>query len=606
MPPKGSKKKVTKKVEEESEEVVEVEEPKTTGKRTRTLSNASEEDSTKKSKVDAEEKEETPPEAEEEPEEEVVIQYEEDVQPEPVAEPEVEAEPEVVVVAAAAAEVTQKPIKATILGGSNESEVYVNLSPNTRELLPATLITNLESIVNEDGTKISINIPNKDCGMVIGPGGKTISAIQKACGAKVQLDQTGEPRKLEISGDADACRNAENLVNKIIVEGGQVIHPNAMKGGPLIKEIIECEPDYVGRVIGKGGENIKEIQTRTGAKINVHQDGCGPTQPRKIELTGTLLSIKDCVELLKWVISNGPRLPPLIPGQYGYVAPQSMSMPQQNPYGAPMSSSHNASGSYGLAMSGQLPGVTLGSPTGPGSVAVIVDCPKEYCGRVIGKGGETIKTLERTTGARIQVDQNVPAGAPCKVNIAGAEANVSVAINMVQDVMLNGSGTGQPGGPGNRGGGNQYGAPQGQYGAPQGHYGAPQSQYGAPQSQYGAPQSQYGAPQGQYGASQGQYGASQGQYGASQGHYGGAPQQQQRYGGAPQQQHYGGAPQQQQHQSYGQQQQQYGAPAPAAQAYAPPANNGLPPGWEAHKDPNTGNMYYHNKATSTTQWDKPV
>lgn len=44
----------------------------------------------------------------------------------------------------------------------------------------------------------------------------------------------------------------------------------------------------------------------------------------------------------------------------------------------------------------------LGKNAAPKQTAV-VECPKTMVGRVIGKGGETIKSLQQYTGAMIQV-----------------------------------------------------------------------------------------------------------------------------------------------------------------------------------------------------------
>ena len=41
-----------------------------------------------------------------------------------------------------------------------------------------------------------------------------------------------------------------------------------------------------------------------------------------------------------------------------------------------------------------------------------IECPKHMVGRIIGKGGETVKTLQRQFAASIQIDQNA---VPCKV-----------------------------------------------------------------------------------------------------------------------------------------------------------------------------------------------
>ena len=40
-----------------------------------------------------------------------------------------------------------------------------------------------------------------------------------------------------------------------------------------------------------------------------------------------------------------------------------------------------------------------------------VPCPAGIVGRVIGRGGETIRSLQQGSGAHILVDQNYPEGA---------------------------------------------------------------------------------------------------------------------------------------------------------------------------------------------------
>jgi hypothetical protein len=63
-------------------------------------------------------------------------------------------------------------------------------------------------------------------------------------------------------------------------------------------------------------------------------------------------------------------------------------------------------------------------------------CPKEMVGRVIGRGGETVKGLQSRTGARIQIDQST---SPCSVTITGNPYCVDVASRAVADVIHGGS-----------------------------------------------------------------------------------------------------------------------------------------------------------------------
>ena len=57
-------------------------------------------------------------------------------------------------------------------------------------------------------------------------------------------------------------------------------------------------------------------------------------------------------------------------------------------------------------------------------------------GRVIGRGGETIKGLQSQTGARIQIDQTAT---PCTVTITGNPYCVEAAARAVTDVINGGS-----------------------------------------------------------------------------------------------------------------------------------------------------------------------
>jgi polyribonucleotide nucleotidyltransferase len=58
-----------------------------------------------------------------------------------------------------------------------------------------------------------------------------------------------------------------------------------------------------------------------------------------------------------------------------------------------------------------------------------VSCPRSMVGRVIGKGGETIKALQQYTGAMIQIDQSQD---PTRVTIAGDAHSLRIATSMVK------------------------------------------------------------------------------------------------------------------------------------------------------------------------------
>ena len=107
---------------------------------------------------------------------------------------------------------------------------------------------------------------------------------------------------------------------------------------------------------------------------------------------------------------------PLSP--YGYAAPPR----HVRPYGGPPSPS-------------------------PGDARETVRCPQALVGRLIGKGGDTIKDLQRRSGARIQIDQNYPEGQPRLVTVEGAAQCVRAGVELVRSLIGNSPavGNGAPG-----------------------------------------------------------------------------------------------------------------------------------------------------------------
>jgi far upstream element-binding protein len=195
-------------------------------------------------------------------------------------------------------------------------------------------------------------------------------------------------------------------------------------------------------------------------------------------------------------------------------------------------------------------------------------------GKVIGSRGETINLLQAKSGARIQIDQKVPEGMPCKVEISGDAATTEAAIRLVTDLINGGNLVGAP--EGGMGGGGGMGGRMGMGG---------------------------GGGMGGMGGMGGRGGMGGYQQPAA---YGGYPQQQ-SYGGYPQQAAYGGYQQpyggggypQQQQQSYG------GYGGGGAAAYGAPAAVPKASNWSQHDD-GSGNKYWYNSVTGQSQWEKPA
>lgn len=152
---------------------------------------------------------------------------------------------------------------------------------------------------------------------------------------------------MQINGTPQQVKMAADLVRRVILEGPTSIHVNSLTGGPTIQVNLDCPQALVGRIIGSAGGTIKELQSRSGAKIQIDQsfpDGV----PRKVQITGTQTAVTLATQLVSYVMEHGPALPGMTPA----AGISTNGMGAMNPYG----------GMPGMGMG--MPGMVM-SPYGP-------------------------------------------------------------------------------------------------------------------------------------------------------------------------------------------------------------------------------------------------
>ncbi|KAL8063222.1 hypothetical protein ABFX02_01G014500 [Erythranthe guttata] len=172
---------------------------------------------------------------------------------------------------------------------------------------------------------------------------------------------------------------------------------SASYGYPGPNKRIEIPNGRVGVIIGKGGETIKYLQLQSGAKIQVTRDmDSDPNSTsRGVELTGTPDQIAKAEQLISDVLSEA----------------------------------ESGGSSVGSRRS-------TGQPFG--AEQFVMKVPNNKVGLVIGKGGETIKSMQATTGARIQViPLHLPPGDNSlerTVQIDGSSEQIEAAKLLVEEV----------------------------------------------------------------------------------------------------------------------------------------------------------------------------
>ncbi|KAL7205072.1 hypothetical protein ACSBR2_018067 [Camellia fascicularis] len=139
-----------------------------------------------------------------------------------------------------------------------------------------------------------MEIPNNKVGVLISKAGDTIRFLQINSGAKIQItrDADADPysatRPVELIGTSENINMAEKLIKDVIAEADAGGSPSlvARGFGMLVFTLSTSLPpslacffltipylnfllSQVGVIIGKGGETIKNLQTRSGARIQV-------------------------------------------------------------------------------------------------------------------------------------------------------------------------------------------------------------------------------------------------------------------------------------------------------------------------------------------------
>ncbi|XP_059452976.1 uncharacterized protein LOC132183632 isoform X2 [Corylus avellana] len=224
-----------------------------------------------------------------------------------------------------------------------------------------------------------IDIPNGRVGVIIGKGGETIKYLQLQSGAKIQVtrDMDADPnsptRMVELMGSPEQIAKAEQLISEVLSEaeaGGSGIVSRRVTGQSGSDTFVMKVPNNkVGLVIGKGGETIKNMQARTGARIQViplHLPPGDTSIERTLQIDGTNEQIESAKQLVNEVISENRVRNPAMAGGYSQ---QGYQARPPTAWGAPGAPPMQQPG-YGYVQPGAYPGQTpqynMSQPSYPG------------------------------------------------------------------------------------------------------------------------------------------------------------------------------------------------------------------------------------------------
>ncbi|KAH9254528.1 hypothetical protein BASA81_007470 [Batrachochytrium salamandrivorans] len=280
-----------------------------------------------------------------------------------------------------------------------------------------------------DVQKVVVVVPPGKAGIVIGRGGETLKGIERQFNVRIQLEPSGPSGDIEktatITGGAREIEEASKAVQDIISgmpRGGGFGYSGGAAGATpygaapafgMNTAHVRVPTAHVGLVIGKGGETIKSLQQRSGARITVAKESemeSGATA-RLVTISGNEQSVATAQHLINEII-------------------QHQQFQRVTTYGPPPG---------GFSNSGQYCEVVMVSAT--------------KVGLVIGRGGETIKSIQNEYGVNLKVDPNTDANGERRVAIYGQPDSVARAKEAVYERALSQK---RVGGRGSRDGPDMY------------------------------------------------------------------------------------------------------------------------------------------------------
>jgi far upstream element-binding protein len=328
-----------------------------------------------------------------------------------------------------------------------------------------------EAVVEENGEVSSLYV-----GRVIGKGGEMIRDLQARSGARIDVDQNvppGMPRVITYRGSRKTVDFAKRLVYMLCQEN---VNEADLPLGEATREFLIVPASSVGKIIGRGGEMIRELQARSHAKIQVDHSGASglDASEKQVTITGTEQSVVKGKEMVLFLVANpnmdamqslnmlvedkvqrggiwgsGPPYPNLpqngqnmqpSAGGYGYDQSYYGGAPSGNFSGYAAASAQYAAppvtvgGAYGVPPVAPYQQPTLAS-FGGGTETEIFPAAKTFMGRIIGSKGVTINDLQRRSACDIQINQDVPPGHDCEITIRGTRQGIEMVKQMLREII---------------------------------------------------------------------------------------------------------------------------------------------------------------------------
>jgi poly(rC)-binding protein 2/3/4 len=309
---------------------------------------------------------------------------------------------------------------------------------------------------------------SKEAGGIIGKKGDNVKRMREESGAKINIsDASFAERIVSVSGSTSQILKAFTMIAAKFEEDMHGMGQNGSGPSQVMFRLVIPNANC-GSLIGKGGNNIKELRESTGATIQVANEMLPSSTERAVTISGTADAILPCIRRLCTIAGEtkqkGPVMPyqpcggnPMMPmGMYGsrqpYSGMHSMNMmPSQRPMmkgrQGPLndmtsyySTQQNLLGSnYNALMrgggGGYHGGAMAGGRFGGRPVTKELEVPNELIGTVIGRHGQKINEIRQVSHAIIKIADADQGSTTRRVTVSGPVDCVDVAVYHINAVQ---------------------------------------------------------------------------------------------------------------------------------------------------------------------------
>ncbi|XP_020587385.1 KH domain-containing protein At4g18375 isoform X2 [Phalaenopsis equestris] len=330
--------------------------------------------------------------------------------------------------------------------------------------------------------------PDNVIGSVIGKGGKVINSIRQETHSKIKVVdpfpgaqkrviivycyvKDKDPVDVEDEITKPLCPAQEGLlrVHAAIINALSNMEDVDQQGREEVELLVPTS--QASNIIGKSGSIIKKLRAKTKAVIKISPKdvsnaahSCAMSFDNFLQITGDPGAVKNALLAVSTIMykfspkeeisldTTVPEIPPsiIIPSDVP-IYPSSNFYHSTDAIVAPPRSVPPVIGATHMP---ELPGYTdstgnwplysstlpilsgYGGPSRSEEFVIRVLCPSDKIGRVIGKGGSTIKSVRQSSGARVEVDDTKRKNDECIITVSSTESIDDVKSAAVEAVLL--------------------------------------------------------------------------------------------------------------------------------------------------------------------------